>query len=86
MEEVEDLLVLLDLFADRLGLEIIRGKSILACFGLSREEEAQCSHALGTEIKQLPMKYLGLLQTEGCLRIKDWQFLMMRVESRLEGW
>ena len=53
MEESRKLSMLLNLFADCLGLQINYAKSAFVGFGLSQEEETQCSKASGTLIETL---------------------------------
>ena len=56
MEAVKNLSLILNLFANVPGLQINRGKSAVVYFGLSSEEEVQCSQALGTENMQLSIR------------------------------
>ena len=85
MEEAKNLSALLDVFADCLGLCLNREKSEFKGFGLSQEEESLCSHALGTPVGVLPMRYLGLPFAAGQLRVADWQPVVGKVEKQLEG-
>ena len=57
VEEAKNCSVLEELFADCLGLRVSRAKSMLVPFNLTPEEEAECSSALGTPIKNLPIQY-----------------------------
>ena len=63
-EEAKNRSVLMELFANCLGLRVNRAKSMLVPFNLTPEEEAKCSNALGTPIKNLPIQYLGLPLTK----------------------
>ena len=71
MEEAKNLSALLDVFADCSGLRLNREKSEFTGFGLSQDEESQCSRALGTPIGTLPIRYLGLPLSTGQLRAAD---------------
>ena len=86
MEEAKNLSALLEVFADYSRLCLNREKSEFKGFRLSREEESLCSHALGTPVGALPMRYLGLPLSAGQLRVADWQPVVGKVEKRLEGW
>ena len=86
MEEAKNLSALLDVFADCSGLRINRDKSEFIGFGMSREEEDQCSPALGTPMGTLPIPYLGLPLSTGQIRGADWQSVVGKVEQRLDGW
>ena len=86
VEEAKNLSPLLDVFADCSGLRINREKSEFIGFGMSREEEDQCSRALGTPMGTLPIRYLGLPLSTSQIRGADWQSVVGKVEQRLEGW
>ena len=86
MEEAKNLSALLDVFANCSGLRLNREKSEFTGFGLSQEEESQCSRALSTPVGALPIRYLGLPLSAGQLRVADWQPVVGKVEQRLEGW
>ena len=86
VEEAKNLLALLDVFADCSGLRLNREKSEFTGFGLSQDEESQCSRALGTPMGTLPIRYLGLPLSTGQLRAADWQIVVGKVEQRLGGW
>ena len=86
VEEAKNLSSLLNVFADCSGLHINRAKSEFVTFGLSREEELQCSRALMTPVGSLPMKYLGLPLSTGKIRKAEWQPVVDKVERRLAGW
>ena len=86
VEEAKNLSALLDVFAYCSGLRLNRGKSEFTGFGLSQDEESQCSQALGTPVGALPCRYLGLPLSAGRLRVADWQPVVGKVEQRLEGW
>ena len=77
---------MLDIFSDFSGLQLNRGKSSVVAIGLSSEELDQVSAVLATPIASLPLRYLGLPLTEGRLRGRDWQPIMMKIEVRLGGW
>ena len=49
-------------------------------------EEIKYSSALGTPIGNLTMQYLWLPLTKGCIRNRDWQAVIDKVERQLEGW
>ena len=84
--EAKNLSALLDVFADCSGLCLNRDKSEFKGYGLSQEEESICSHALGTPVGVLPMRYLGLPLAAGQLQVEDWQPVVGKVEKQLEGW
>ena len=86
MEQAKNLSALLDIFADCSGLQLNREKSEFTGFGLSQDEESQCSRALGTLMGTLPIRYLGLPLSTGQIRGADWQSVVEKVEQRLEGW
>ena len=86
VEEAKNLSALLDVFPDCSGLCLNRDKSEFKGFGLSHEEETLCSHALGTPVGALPMRYLRLPLSTGQMRVADWQPVVGKVEQRLEGW
>ena len=60
VEETKELSTLSDIFVDFWELQINRTQSAFLGFGLTQEEELQCSEALGTPSGSLPMQYLGL--------------------------
>ena len=86
VEEAKNLSALLDVFANCSGLRLNREKSEFTGFGLSQDEESQCSRALGTPMGTLPIRYLGLPLSTGQLRGTDWLRVVGKVEQRLEGW
>ena len=67
--------------ADCSGLRLNREKSEFTGFGLSLDEESQCSRALGTPMGTLPIRYLGLPLSTGQLRGVDWQSIVGKVEQ-----
>ena len=86
VEEAKNLSALLDVFPDCSGLRLNREKSEFIGFGLSRDEEGQCSRALGTPMGTLPIRHLGLPLSTSQIRSADWQSVVGKVEQRLEGW
>ena len=86
MEEAKNLSTLLDIFAYCSGFRLNREKSEFTGFGLSQDEESQCSRALGTPMGTLPIQYLGLPLSTGQLRSAYWESVVGKVEQRLEGW
>ena len=85
MEEARNLSTLLDLFVNFLGLQINCAKSAFVGFDLTLEEELQCSEALGTPIKNLPMRYLGLPLNKGIMSGIAWNPVIEKVKRRLKG-
>ena len=77
---------LLELFTDFSGLQINRTKSAYIGFRLAQEKEFYCSKALGTPIRSLPMRYLGLSLTWTKMTKTNWQPVVEKLERRLEGW
>ena len=45
-----------------------------------------CSRILTTPIGELPIRYLGVPLADRRLRIRDWQPVLEKVETRLGGW
>ena len=80
VEEARNLSTLLDLFADFSSLQINQVESAFVKFGLTQEESLQCSEALGTPIKSLPNRYLGLPLEKGSLTRLEWQLVIEKVE------
>ena len=77
---------MMDIFSDFLGLRLNRAKSSFIGFGLSAEEMVGCSRILTTPIGELPIRYLGVPLADRRLRIRDWQPVLEKVETRLGGW
>ena len=78
--------VMMDIFSDFSSLRLNRAKSTFIGFGLSAEEMASCSRILTTPIGELPIRYLGVPLADRRLRIRNWQPVLEKVETRLGGW
>ena len=78
--------IMMDIFSDFSGLLLNRAKSSFIGFGLSSEELVGCARILATPIGALPIRYLGVPLVDRRLRIRDWQPVMEKVETRLGGW
>ena len=76
----------MNIFSDFSGLRLNRAKSSFIDFGLSPEEMTGCSRLLATQINTLPIRYLGVPLVDRRLRTLDWQPVLEKVESQLEGW
>ena len=77
---------MMNIFSDFSGLQLNRAKSSFIGFGLSSEELTGCSRLLETPISNLPIRYLGVPLADKRLRIADWQPVVEKMESRLQGW
>ena len=78
--------IMMDIFSDFSGLLLNRAKSSFIGFGLSSEELVGCARILATPIGALPIRYLGVPLADRRLRIRDWQPVMEKIETRLGGW
>ena len=78
--------VMMNIFSDFSGLRLNRAKSSFIGFGLKDEEMTGCSRILSTPIGVLPIQYLGVPLADRRLRIRDWQPVLDKVETRLGGW
>ena len=78
--------IMMDRFSDFSGLHLNRAKSSFIGFGLSSEELVGCARILVTPIGALPIRYLGVPLEDRRLRIRDWQPVLEKVETRLGGW
>ena len=78
--------IMMDIFSDFSGLHLNRAKSSFIGFGLSSEELVGCAWILATPIGALPIRYLGVPLVDRRLRIRDWQPVLDKVETRLGGW
>ena len=78
--------IMMDIFSDFSGLHLNRAKSSFIGFGLSSEELVGCARILATPIGALPIRYLGVPLVDRRLRIRDWQPVLEKVETRLGGW
>ena len=77
---------MIDIFSDFSDLRLNRAKSSFIGFGLSSEQLASCARILATPIGALPIRYLGVPVVDRRLRIRDWQLVLEKVETRLGGW
>ena len=77
---------MLDIFSDFSGVRLNRAKSSFIGFGLPSKELAGCAQILATPIGALPIRYLGVPLVDRRLRIRDWQLVLEKVETRLGGW
>ena len=78
--------VMMDIFSDFSNLRLNRAKSSFIGFGLTDEEMTGCSRILSTPIRVLPIRYLGVPLADRRLRIRDWQPVLDKVETRHGGW
>ena len=76
----------MDIFSDFSSLLLNRAKLSFIGFGLSSEELAGCARILATPIGALLIRYLGVPLVDCRLRIRDWQPVLEKVETRLGGW
>ena len=74
------------IFSDFSDLQLNRAKSSFIGFRLSSEELAGCAWILATPIGASPIRYLGVPLVDPRLRIRDWQSVLEKVETRLGGW
>eukprot|EP00253_Pinus_taeda_P017522 PITA_17522 len=79
---------ILDLFLKSTGLCINERKSTLTCSGLSRELVRRVELVLNFEVKSLEdsFKYLGFFFKPDNYRIKDWHWILAKLESKLKHW
>lgn len=86
LEDCRTLKRILDLFLKATGLCINERKSTLTCSGMTREEERRVALVLNFEIKSLEdsFKYLGFYLKPDNYRIKDWQWILTKLELKLK--
>ena len=80
------LFILMDILSDFSGLQLNRAKSSFIGFGLSSKELVGCARILATPIGALPIRYLGMPLVDRRLRMRDWQPVLEKVDTRLGGW
>ena len=78
--------IIMDIFSDFSGLHLNRAKSSFIGFGFSIEELVGCARILATPIGALPIRHLAVPLVDRRLRIRDWQPVLEKVETRLGGW
>eukprot|EP00253_Pinus_taeda_P025789 PITA_25789 len=88
LEDCRMLKRMLDLFLKAIGLCINKRKSTLTCTGLSRELVRRVELVLNFEVKSLEhtFKYLGFFLKPDNYRIKDWKWILAKIESKLKHW
>lgn len=79
---------ILDLFLKATGLCINERKSTLTCTGFSRELMRRVELVMNFEVKTLEdsLKYLGFFLKPNNYRIKDWHWILAKIESKLKHW
>jgi hypothetical protein len=73
-------------FENLSGLKINYTKSELVPLNLTQSEGSQITTIIGCKIVSLPITYLGVPLHWHKLRIKDWDFLVNKVDLKLEHW
>ena len=86
MAASQTLSTMIDIFSDFFGFRLNWGKSTFINFELSAEEMGGCSQILGTPIRVLPIRYLGVPLVDRRLQLQDWHPVFEKVETRLGGW
>lgn len=88
LEDCRILKRILDLFLKATGLSINERKYTITCSGLAREEVRRVSLVLNFEVKSLEdsFKYLGFYLKPDNYRIKDWQWILVKLDSKLKHW
>ena len=76
----------MDIYSDFSGLHLNRAKSSFIGFGLSSEELVGCAQILATPIGALQIRYLGVPLVDHRLRMRDFQPVLEKKETRLGGW
>eukprot|EP00253_Pinus_taeda_P026324 PITA_26324 len=88
LEDCRTLKKILDLFLKATGLCINERKSTLTCVGMPRELVRRVELVLNFEIKSMEdaFKYLGFFLKPDNYRIKDWKWILVKIESKLKHW
>ena len=83
IEDCRALKLLMDLFLKATGLQINFQKSTITPSGLSVDEIGRVRRFLNFEVRSLQenFKYLGFLLKPDAYRIRDWKWLLAKVEK-----
>eukprot|EP00253_Pinus_taeda_P019452 PITA_19452 len=88
LEDCKTIKRILDLFLKAIGLCINERKSSLTSSGLSEDMVHSVKMVLNFDVKTLEdtFKYLGFLLKPDNYRIKDWTWILAKIESKLKHW
>jgi hypothetical protein len=68
------------------GLKINFIKSEIVPLNLTKEEGIQYANILECKVSSFPITYLGVPLHWHKLKNKDWDFLISKIENKLENW
>lgn len=67
-------------------IKINFSKTELYPMNISEENAVELAQIFGCQVGHFPFKYLGLPLSYQKLRVRDWEFLIRKVESKLQSW
>ena len=76
----------IDGFGNASGLRPNLLKSSMFISGVSADEQAVLSNYMGMEIKELPVKYLGVPLISTRLKVRDCESIKSRILARIQSW
>ena len=68
------------------GIRVNQNKTELYYLNIDRVLAEDLAHVFGCRVGQFPFKYLGLPLSYQKLKVRDWEFLIRKVEDKLQSW